>query len=101
MAACGSRWKNHLPRRSLPGAPGRPYNSRPSSYHYKTDCAVASYRTYCWSDPRFSATCAEAGRRQENKMTPADTQGFTSLLRAKEAELSGSLHWRDEIVIEQ
>lgn len=34
-------------------------------------------------------------------MTRADTKGFTNLLRAKEAELSGSLHWRDEIVIEQ
>jgi DnaK suppressor protein len=34
-------------------------------------------------------------------MTLADTKGFTNLLRAKEAELSGSLHWRDDIVIEQ
>jgi DnaK suppressor protein len=34
-------------------------------------------------------------------VTRADTKGFTNLLRAKEAELSGSLHWRDEIVIEQ
>jgi DnaK suppressor protein len=34
-------------------------------------------------------------------VTRADTKGFTNLLRAKEAELSDSLHWRDEIVIEQ
>jgi DnaK suppressor protein len=34
-------------------------------------------------------------------MTPSDAKGFSNLLRAKEAELSGSLHWRDEIVIEQ
>ena len=34
-------------------------------------------------------------------MTLADTKGFTNLLRAKEEELLGSLHWRDDIVIEQ
>lgn len=34
-------------------------------------------------------------------MTLADTKGFTNLLRAKEAELSGSPHWRDEIIIEK
>jgi len=34
-------------------------------------------------------------------MMPADIEGFTSLLLAKEAELSGSPRWRDEIVIEQ
>lgn len=34
-------------------------------------------------------------------MTPTDTKGFTDLLRAKEAKLSGSLRRRDEIVIEK
>jgi DnaK suppressor protein len=48
-----------------------------------------------------SAACAEDGGEQENEMTLADTKGFTNLLRAKEEELLGSLHWRDDIVIEQ
>ncbi len=34
-------------------------------------------------------------------MTLADTKELTNLLRAKEAELSGSLRRRDDIVIEQ
>jgi DnaK suppressor protein len=33
-------------------------------------------------------------------LTQADTQRFTSLLRAKQAELSGSLRNRDEIAVE-
>jgi DnaK suppressor protein len=35
------------------------------------------------------------------KMTSTDTEGLTSLLRAKQTELSHSLRHRDEIVIEK
>jgi DnaK suppressor protein len=48
-----------------------------------------------------SAARAEYAGEQENKMALTDTKGFTDLLRAKEATLSGSLRRRDEIVIEK
>jgi DnaK suppressor protein len=38
--------------------------------------------------------------KEEYKMAPADTERLTNILRTKEAELSGWLRNRDEIVIE-
>jgi len=40
-------------------------------------------------------------KRRSTMMTSTETERLTSLLRAKQTELSRSLHYRDEIVIEK